>query len=285
MIKLKLLDAETIRLSSIFNRMGLDGKETDFSIVRTNKSKNDYIGWVAYDFEPYSLDVLAIGEERIFKVSEENPMLGLRPAVRYSDIADLCENPILNKKGVLEIEYGEYPQTKVSDEEKIILNYMSLTDQLTETGKEYKIFARDVRFSIAEGPRLDESTEEFLVIKEVVDEDGNKYVKRREDWFRVEPIKWCVDLEQDFAISKNILTGGMPYGKYKIEYLSEEEKEFERTHPMKYPYSQQRTDRLRQINPSIIEGYLNVVLSNDILKSDEYIKSINSLPKQKLLKK
>ena len=270
MVKLKLLSELDLKKSEIFKKMGCFVKETAFSIIRKNKVKNDYIGWAAYSYEPYDVKVLSVGkDEKVFKVSENNPLLGLRPVVDYSEIKDLCENKGLNKEGVLEVDFGEYPQTIVEGKKKNILKVAYLNGELQDTGKKYKVFNKDVSFSWSTGPVLNnDDNEEFLILNELIDDNGDKYVKRGNDWFKVEPIKWLVDEENNFAITESILTGGLPFGEYEQSQLTEEEREFERKFPSKLSISMIRSEDERLNNPSIIEGFLNVILSKDIIPSE-----------------
>ena len=46
---------------------------------------------------------------------------GARPAVSYSSISSLASNKVRGLDGILEVEYGEYPQTIVSEEFSEIL--------------------------------------------------------------------------------------------------------------------------------------------------------------------
>ena len=41
--------------------------------------------------------------------------IGIRPAIKYSSISQLCKNKKNNEFDILEVEYGEYPQTIVSE--------------------------------------------------------------------------------------------------------------------------------------------------------------------------
>lgn len=50
--------------------------------------------------------------------------IGIRPVINYSEIADLANNKIINEYGVLEVEYGEYPQTIVSDKLSELLSML-----------------------------------------------------------------------------------------------------------------------------------------------------------------
>lgn len=180
--------------------------------------------------------------------------VGIRPSIAYSQIKQYSKLVRNIKKGCIEVEFGEYPQYPATEEVQEKLNEGLLT--VEKTGKNYTVYNND------------EQNPGTIELEEVVDKDGNKYINKNNTWYMVSPISWIVDENHNIAISKNIIAGGIPYGEYKVEYLSEFEEEFERKHPMKLPPSVRRMHALRKVNPTIIEGFLNVVLSKDILTKE-----------------
>ena len=62
---------------------------------------------------------------------------GGRPAVTYSSISNLVSNIKRGKNGILEVEYGEYPQNIVGEDFSEFLERMYLNKTLKETGKKY----------------------------------------------------------------------------------------------------------------------------------------------------
>lgn len=67
---------------------------------------------------------------------------GARPALPYSSISSFSSNGVRGSNGILEVEYGEYPQTIVSEDfsrilEKAFANMPYLNNEMKTTGKSY----------------------------------------------------------------------------------------------------------------------------------------------------
>ena len=148
---------------------------------------------------------------------------GARPAITYSAISNLVSNrKIVND--ILEVEYGEYPQTIVSEDfsktlEKAYLNkkinhtrksYTSVSDIYQDkdmpfqekTHTEYEYNGRKYIRFVGDSNRRGKYLSDGRII-----EEGNVY------WIEVEPIKWLVDEDADIALSKNILFSGVQFKK------------------------------------------------------------------------
>ena len=63
--------------------------------------------------------------------------VGARPAISYSSISSMCSNEKIASDGVLEVEYGEYPQQVVSKDLQEKLETLYLEGNLQKTGKLY----------------------------------------------------------------------------------------------------------------------------------------------------
>lgn len=144
--------------------------------------------------------------------------------------------------GILEVEYGEYPQTAVSK---------SLQDELESLYrcgglKNFK------RFFTTDSRKYDDYDHGFLAQQHTQYEyNGHKYVRVKANscyrsdafqlsngekyhnddyvWVEVEPIKWLVDDKHDIALSKKIIFAGVQFNKernYKGDFYSTDIKQF-----------------------------------------------------------
>ena len=153
---------------------------------------------------------------------------GCRPALPYSSIKSISSNVVRDASGVLEVKYGEYPQTIVIEPLADTLEKLYNSRSLSKTGKKYttdsqKYNENGIKFS----PR---TFEEYQY-------NGQKYVRfvgdyncksemlsdERETqegqyyWVKVEPIVWQVDEKANIAVTKKLIFAGVQF-KNKIDY-------------------------------------------------------------------
>ena len=159
--------------------------------------------------------------------------VGARPVLPYSSIRNISLNKVRGKDGVLEVEYGEYPQKAASKklQDKLEKAYNYKQSSIRKTGKTYTI----------DSIKYDKYDEKFReqIIEEYSFDDGKKYVrvkanscydgskfklsngKKYKDgdyvWVEVQPIKWLIDEKSDIALSKRILFAGVQFN-HEINY-------------------------------------------------------------------
>jgi len=147
---------------------------------------------------------------------------GVRPVVSYSKIKSLSMNKVCNKDGLLEVEYGEYPQMIVEKGLWNVLEKKYNKGILKKTGKQYCM----------DSVLLDEYEKKFIprffdeyeykgkkYIRFVGDgnsdyeklSDGSEIVIEEVYWIEVLPIKWLVDKKNDVALSKEIIVSGIQF--------------------------------------------------------------------------
>ena len=159
---------------------------------------------------------------KLSTTSQSSTNVGIRPAISYDEIKDECVEVGTDHCGITYVTYGEYPQTVA------LLNADELMS-LKETGKQYDI-PRRIKNNLF-GPTLydeygnpytpgirkpffnqhhfiQESDEDIFDLgqpykkaQEYISEDGNKYVQVNGDWYKVEPIRWRVEKENNIAIT------------------------------------------------------------------------------------
>lgn len=150
--------------------------------------------------------------------------VGIRPSMSIIDM-DIEIKGIRNKFGILEVEYGEFPQQSVQNSLSKILERDFQLGKLKVTGKEYSINFMGL---LNNGEPNSKTNEEY-------EYNGKKYVRtqafvfhkyqskpiilsngslvKNSDfvWTEVKPIIWLIDEKEFIAISKKTLFSGMTF--------------------------------------------------------------------------
>ena len=170
---------------------------------------------------------------------------GARPALPYSSISSISSNGVIGRNGILEVEYGEYPQTVVSEDfsrilEKAFVNMPYSNNEMKTTGKSYT--TDSVRFGDTDTPFRARTHTEYeyngkKYIRFVGDSncegevlsDGRKIKNGDVCWVEVEPIKWMIDERANIALSKKIIFSGVQFNResnYKGDFSTTDIKQF-----------------------------------------------------------
>ena len=155
--------------------------------------------------------------------------VGSRPALSYFSIKSICTQVIGSNDGVLEIEYGEYPQKVVSKDLQQELNFAQEKGLISVTSKEYTVDSRkyddyDEIFKFIHLSEYEYNGKKYVKIKANTCYDGKSITLSTGDeykdgdyvWVEVLPIKWLVDEESGIAISEKILFAGIQFEQNKI---------------------------------------------------------------------
>lgn len=181
----------------------------------------------------------------------ENRRVGARPVICYSSISN--NSPILRR--FFEVEYGEYPQTKLNENDSEILEKLFLKNTINKTGKTYT--SDSVSYQNYDIPFQERNHIEY-------EYNGRKYIRFVGDsicegkilsdgtvvkinlpyWICVEPIIWIIDKKNNIALSKKILFSGIVFN-YKKDYI-------------------------RNFNKKTIKEYLDFYFSKEIVSSKRY---------------
>ncbi len=253
----------------------LSTEATDFAQGQNPK----YKGWAIETLDCNGAEpAIYTNEGKIKDLSYTDPNVGIRPSIKYSQIKqDSLVVGVFDNR-CIEVEYGEYPQRKLSSLEQEAVTKTLISGKLKKTGKKYSTYSKKEK--------------SIINLIEVSDNKGNKYVMKAGEWYQVSPVRWVVNQQSNLAVSKYMISGGLEYGEYRLPEMSQWEIDFERTHPMKNPPSRRRMFELRKTNKAIIEGFLYSVLPQDIIPSkpkknkgsyinilQEYLQYTNSEPK------
>ena len=168
---------------------------------------------------------------------------GARPAIPYSSISSVVLNRTM-VDGILEVEYGEYPQRVAPKELQNILEFAYNYNQssIRKTGKTYTTDSRkndevDEKFKVqiideylfSDGKRYVRVKSNQYFYKEFTLSNGEKYKEGDYVWVEVMPIKWLVDEKEDIALSERILFAGVQFkneSDYKGDFSTTDIKKF-----------------------------------------------------------
>ena len=242
----------------ILQKRGTKAAITDFSILLG--------GWVTRDISYWHIDgdsslegrsgyywtksddkdndasgVLASGTGYDYNVLKRH--VGARPALPFSSISSIPTNgvsgaPKRARDGVLEVEYGYYPQKAVSRDMQEKLERAFQRRSLSRTGKKYTTDSR----------KYDEYDEEFSPKQhEEFQLDGKRYVRVEANscfdggefklsngesykdgdpvWVEVSPVKWLVDERAKMMLADKLIFAGVQF-KHTRDYHT---KDFDRT--------------------------------------------------------
>lgn len=227
----------------VFKKIGVEAKLTDFDIltgaficnisydIRTDEVTyidnyiKDLTGWywtsnVNNNGNVETVSFNGLSGNRYCEGREG----GIRPVLYYSSFSEILNkaNRSFTNNGVLEIEYGYYPQTVASSKLQ-----KELTDNFGKLKKTENTYTID-------GISSKEYEKSFLptIINEY-EYNGKRYVRVKANssfingkfklsngceykngelvWVEVQPVEWLVSKENDMLIAKNIVCSGVQY--------------------------------------------------------------------------
>jgi len=230
----------------ILEKYGISAEITDFSILlgghvsfHTNKenSLKNCMGrwWVKTSDKDRTVYIVDTDGKRWWVFSNRSD-IGIRPCLRYSTISSNSQNGARWKNRIFEIEFGEYPQTIVSENfsktlEEAFANMSYSNTGMKTTGKNYTTDSVRYRYSCAPFQAKIHSEYEYNGGKYIrlmgnsncigkVLSDGRTIQDGTPYWVKIEPIKWIVDKKSKIALSEKILFSGT-YFASKDEYDSD----------------------------------------------------------------
>ena len=218
----------------------LGGYVSDCCCTSEGNSRKDYTGswWTKSSVGNNDMVVVDEYGDNDWSVIYER-LDGARPVLPYSSISSLCSNKMTNEFGILEVEYGEYPQEIVSEDFARTLERVYSFGAMNQTGKTYTtdIGTRE-NYGIEFIPKKHIEYEYYgkkyirIIATQNIGEilsDGSKIEKGKSYWIEVKPIKWLVDEKNNFAVIKNLILSGIQFDN-REDYKGD----FENTNIKKY---------------------------------------------------
>lgn len=301
----------------VLKKYGLSAEKTDFACPGSERKKCDIDGYYLSNCNEEGYGGVLNNNESFFTKSfidsyskQHNEFRNYyynvityystycyaRPVLSYSTICSYSKNlkKIVLNNGVTVVEFGEYPQSKVSNEkyneiQSIIAFNVS---SIKKTGKSYKknvvatVPYRDYKEVMYENSAI-------KVYDEYLFPDGNKYVPSNKDalsgnstWYKVEPIKWLVDEKSDLAISEKLLFKDVPFNSIVLPNPIKFEQSFIKKFMDEVFAKEIISDSLKYNNVvSVNNGIVlnnNLAVNNQTIVFDERINKILNLPITKL---
>lgn len=221
---------------NIFKKYGTNAAVTDFSLLLGIEVSSDHTSDSLYYRDIEFTDTRAADywtktkqEDNVVAISSysfgynspkkiNNLFLGIRPVLKYSSIKNEINNTKISDKEVLEVQYGEYPQTICKESAEIEKMYKE--GKLLKTEKTYTINSKNTNtFSpetLNEYYYKDKKYIRFIADRDIIRTklSNKKYIEYgKAYWIEVEPIIWMIDENNDIAVSKKLLTTGIPFDK------------------------------------------------------------------------
>lgn len=168
---------------------------------------------------------------------------GARPALPFSSISSIPTNgvsgaPKRARDGVLEVEYGYYPQKAVSRDMQEKLERAFERRSLSRTGKKYttdsrKYYENDEVFSPKQHEEFQLDGKRYVRVEanscfqddEFKLSNGESYRDGDTVWVEVAPVKWLVDESAKMMLTDKLIFAGVQF-KHTSDYHTED---FDRT--------------------------------------------------------
>ena len=236
----------------IFKKYGTKCAITDFSILlggyvsgdyytSEGNSRKDRTGWWWTKSSDENNDACVVdidGNRSWYKVFNRNG--GARPALSYSSISQVSSNGVRERNGILEVEYGEYPQTIVSEDFARTLERAYSNRTINQTGKKYttdSVSYQDYYTPFRARTHIEYEYNGRKYIRFVGDtncsgnvlSDGRTIQDGSPYWIEVKPIKWLVDKKTNIALSKKLIFSGLQFDRkndYKGDFDKTDIKQF-----------------------------------------------------------
>ena len=154
---------------------------------------------------------------------------GARPALPFSSISSIPTNGESGKRardGVLEVEYGYYPQRAVSRDMQERLERAYRSSSISKTGNSYTTDSvtyddYDTAFQPQTHQEYEYNGKRYVRVEANSYYDGNNFTLSNGEqyrdgdnvWVEVEPVKWLVDERERMMITENLIFAGVQFNK------------------------------------------------------------------------
>ena len=216
----------------ILEKRGTQAAITDFSVLLggwvsdNDSSLEGRTGcyWTKSDIGTNYARV-AHGDDSSFfgNVSQRN--VGARPAFPFSSISNIPTNGESGKRardGVLEVEYGYYPQKAVSKEMQERLEREYKSGRLSRTRNSYttdsrKCDADGEKFLAKQHEEYEYNGKRYVRIEinsgknQYTLSNGEQYKDGDNVWIEVQPVKWIVDEKSHMMITEKLIFAGVQF--------------------------------------------------------------------------
>ena len=264
----------------ILKKYGTKCAITDFSILlggyvardyytSEGNTRKDRTGWWWAKTPYIKSTCVANGNGDSYRANVYVRCIGARPALTYSEVSSVFSNGVRGRNGILEVEYGEYPQTIVDEIYSRELESAYNNASLRTTGKNYttdsvRIRDIDIHFKARTHAEYEYNGKKYIRFVgdsncdgEILS-DGRIIQEGTAYWIEVEPIKWMIDERTNIALSKKLIFSGVQFNfeeSYNGNFSTTDIKKYMDTHfskdiiPSKVNTEVKETNDTRKINP------------------------------------
>lgn len=283
MEKTKIVTAATAeekeRLKRIFKK-GLKSKFTDFA-----KALKGLYSWTLRP--TYETTNIRGGAELQFNGIGGNDFIsllpdyvGVRPVIEYGNVKANCYDAEDLGEGITREKYGEYVQSRVTTDELIHICTKVNQGLFKPTGKFYTIHKRNLHYYPFYEPtcnlrRIKPTAEkEVIQLREFVDDEGNKFAKFENGWYKVAPVSLIVDRENDIAMTEDVIYSTVPYELYNIREtrrITMDKPEYPELEDL---WGEEALERIKAEKTRTLREFIDNVLLKDLIPSVVSLKEL-----------
>ena len=177
-------------------------------------------------------------------------LIGARPALPFSEVSSIPTNGESGKRakdGVLEVEYGYYPQKAVSIDMQERLERAYRSGNISKTRNSYTTdsVARDeydTPFQPQTHQEYEYNGKRYVRVEASSSDDGRKFQLSNGEqyrdgdtvWVEVLPVKWLVDERAKIMITEKLIFSGVQFNHEKYYHTSDFDKTDIKTFMDKY---------------------------------------------------
>ena len=209
----------------VFKKRGYKSKATDFTCFLGGK---DDVYWINNGLlnidRPYEINARGKTIKIIKPSVYYKNTVSVRPYITYT--GGLYNIPTNDKSikrtddGLLEVEYGYYPQDLASKEMQENLETAYKNRNLLKTTNTYSVFDKILNGKMIasivdeyeyKGKRYVRVDGEYARYDEFELSNGETYNRKDSVWFEVQPVKWLVNEETNSMITEKLIFSGVPF--------------------------------------------------------------------------
>ena len=224
----------------ILKKRGIQAAITDFSILLGGLVSDDHIdndnslegrtGWYWTKSDDGNNDVPVVDDDGAWNYNTVNQRPGgARPALPFSSISSIPTNGESGKRardGILEVEYGYYPQKAVAKDmqERLERAYKNRTISRTKNSYTTDSVAYD-NYDTSFQPQAHQEYEyngkRYVRVNANSYYDGSYFTLSNGEqykdgdsvWLEVQPVKWLVDEKEKIMITEKLIFAGVQFNK------------------------------------------------------------------------
>ena len=230
----------------ILKKRGTKAAITDFSVLLGEHVENDIEERTTGDYwtksDDGANDACIVKDDGSFYCDNVNKRSsGARPALLFSSIGSIPTNGESGKRardGILEVEYGYYPQKAVSKDMQERLERAYRSESISKTRNIYTTDSvdhnkDDTSFQPQTHQEYEYNGKRYVRVKansyydgyDFTLSNGEQYRDGDNVWVEVQPVKWLVDEKSRMMITEKIIFAGVQFNKERNYHT----RDFDRT--------------------------------------------------------